>query len=166
MTDDEITRMRGLRRRGNWIRNIFRRHRDGEQRDPREDQLDVYHVAVERCFVPDGFSDEMPLYVLALGDVILILFGQWMYDPHVVIASNQACDKWSRADAFFKNFSLRWSAQDGVVFELKLNDESFVPCERLPSSLSFTIAKECQAICGRGETVMDDLEKAGLIEHL
>ena len=51
--------------------------------------MDVYQASVLQCFIPEDFNEELPLYLLDLGGMILVLFGQWMYDPHTLVARKE-----------------------------------------------------------------------------
>ena len=69
--------------------------------------MDVIRCSVVQCFIPTDFNEEPPLYVLDLGGMLLILFGQWLYDPNVMTAPDDIFEAWSYDKTFFSNFSLR-----------------------------------------------------------
>lgn len=162
MTGLEIARM-DQRLRGNWFTEFLKRE-VVTRNNVLNPLTEVYHVVVEKCFIPDDFNDELPLYLLQAGDIILILFGQWLYDPHILFAPDGAFQCWDSDGLFFKHFTIRWSTDSGIVFNFVVRDKSFIKSVCLPNGLRFTALRECQVISGHGETIIDDLRKANLIE--
>jgi hypothetical protein len=165
MDNQEIARAEHRRRRY-WTGTFLRRTKHEQVDDVRWSLLDVYEVSVASCFIPSDFSEEMPLYILDTAGAIMILYGQWIYDPHVMICSKAVFDSWHCERAFFVAFNIRCSEESGEVFQLSVQNSAFVETRRLSSRLQFKKLRECQVIPGVGETLVTDLEKAGLIEEI
>lgn len=125
--------------------------------------VDVYGASVEKCFMPATYNEELPLYLLDLGGLIMILFGEWMFDPNTLIAPADVFEMWHSEEAFFARFTLRCSA-DGNVFRLAVEGNSFMQAQRLPANLRFKRLRECLVFDGNGATLVDDLRKAGIAE--
>ena len=140
-------------------RNI--KHPDAEQ----EGFVDVYQASVVKCFVPLDFNEELPLYFLDLGGMILVLFGQWMFDPHTLIAAEDVFDTWKCERTFFQSFSLRCLGARGKVFQLGVKGNCLVEAERLSCVPRFKQLRECQLVAGHSLTLIDDLRSAGIIEN-
>jgi len=132
--------------------------------DKQQMVVDVYQASVEECFIPQDFNEELPLYLLDLGGMVLVLFGQWMFDPHTLVAPKDVFEKWNCERAFFRNFSLRCLAEGGTVFELSVSGTEFVETHRLASPVRFRRLRECEFVVGHSATLSHDLEKAGLID--
>jgi hypothetical protein len=135
----------------------------GERCAEIQGSVDVYDVSVLRCFIPPDFSEELPLYLLDLGGMILVLFGQWVFDPHTLIAQRDIFDAWNSNKSFFSNFSMRCHRSSGTVLQLTVGGSEFVEARRMPSAVRFKHLREYQLVTGNGATLITDLEKAGLI---
>jgi hypothetical protein len=157
ITDQEAERLKQARRFP-----IF--GKDDTHYDKEERTVDVYQVSVFQCFIPKDFNEELPLYLLDLGGMLLVLFGQWVYDPYTLVARKELFDVWNCDGAFFRNFSLRCLADRGKVFQLVVRGTDFVAAQRITPVLNFKRLSECQLIVGHGATLIHDLAKGGLIE--
>jgi hypothetical protein len=161
MKTEEAARLSGAGR--GLIRELLGRE------EPEADQaavprfVDAYEVSAERCLIPVNFNEEMPLYFLDLGGTVLVLAGQWVFDPHTLIVPQATFDDWKCDETFFARFCLRGSAEHGRVLELRVQGASFVQAERLSHPLRFTHLSEFQLLPRRAETIVDDLRKAGLL---
>ena len=161
ITDVERRRLEGTRRRpfiSRRLDNVDKYHNDEQK------FVDVYQASVLQCFIPNNFNEELPLYLLDLGGMILVLFGQWMFDPHTLIAPNEVFEAWNCDGAFFRDFSVRCHVARGTVLSLAVDGTAFVEARRLPSILTFKHLSECQLVAGHAATLIGDLEKSGLIE--
>ena len=136
--------------------------RKSERYDEQERVVDVYQASVEKCFVPSDFNEELPLYVLDLGGTLLVLFGQWVFDPHTLVVSEAIFKTWKYDSAFFQSFSLRCLAARGQVFRLEVKGDAFAQAEQLPSTLKFKQLRESQFITRRSPSVVADLVNAGI----
>lgn len=126
--------------------------------------VDVYQASVEKCFVPASVNEEHPLFLLDVGGLIMILFGEWLYDPCTLIAPKSVFENWDGEDVFFGKFVLRCAPVDGTVLRLTVEDDSFIRAQRLPPNLRFRRLRECLVVEGSGVTLIDDLRKAGIAE--
>jgi hypothetical protein len=144
------------------LRRVFRKPNDGSESG--QQLVDTYRVSVEKCFIPVDFNEELPLYLLDLGGTLLILFGQWLFDPHTSIVPTDIFERWVCGENFFTRFSLRCSGKYGVVFEFRVEDSSFIRVEQLSCPLRFRRLREYQLLAGHGETLIRDLQNANLIE--
>ncbi|HWB60630.1 MAG TPA: hypothetical protein VG733_14140 [Chthoniobacteraceae bacterium] len=122
-------------------------------------------VTANRCFVPEkkiiaGFD----LYLLDVDGMILLLFGEWMFDPYALIVDEESFERWDPKEAFFKNFTVRYLAENGNVLNLRVHDGSLIKAEPLPCILDSDGVCECRLFPGSATTVLDDMAKAGLIE--
>ena len=133
-------------------------------RNGASDLLDVCRVSVEKCFIPADFNNEHPLYLLDLGDAALVLFGQWVFDPHSLIAPEEMFERWNCETAFFADFSLRYLAPEGKILQLVVEGDSLLEAERLPTVVRFKRLNECELLVGGGSSMIERLEKGGLIE--
>ena len=162
ITSDEAAWLNRVARRGLFLR-LVSDPKNRPHQESGEKFADVYEVAVERCFIPIDFNEEFPLYLLDLGGKLLILFGQWLFDPHTLIVPANIFESWICDQNFFSRFSLRCFSETGSAFELKVEGRSFIPAERLPIPLRFKSLRECQLLLGQGETLIHDLQNANLI---
>jgi len=125
---------------------------------------DVITATVQRCFILADFNEEMPLYFLDLGTgTILIFFGQWLFDPHTLVVPDGLFEKWEPGREFFASFCMRCSIEHGFVFKLTSQGVSFAPAERLPRAVRFRWMRECVFFSGQGDTLISDLEMAGIV---
>jgi hypothetical protein len=158
---DEVERLRS-RRRG-FLRNLLGQRPDHDGRKQEEQFVEVCEISVEKCFVLLDFNEEHPLYFLDVGGMILILFGQWLFDPNTLVAPDDVFDRWVCDENFFAQFSLRFSSDQGVAFELKVESPALVPAERLSHPVRFKSLRECQLIAGSSQSLVRDLEDAQVI---
>jgi hypothetical protein len=128
--------------------------------------MNVYHATVRECFIPHDFNEEHPLYLLEVEDAILILFGQWMYDPHTPIAPEGVFESWNCNRFFFEKFTLKGFVERGTMSQLAVEGSCFVEARKLPPDIKFTKLREFQFVKGRGATLIGDLQNAGLIESV
>ena len=127
---------------GAGIRSLLTKPKPEGPQKWAEHFVDTYRISVERCFIPMNFNEELPLYILDLGGMLLILFGQWMFDPHTLIVSTNSFENWVCDQNFFAKFSLRGSSEQGIVFELRVEETSFIEAERLITPLRFNRLRE------------------------
>jgi hypothetical protein len=161
ITNEEIEYLERVRR-GPFINRIFG---NGDSQHAQEQHsVDVYQASVLKCFIPSDFNEEHPLYILDLDGIILVLFGQWIFDPHILVTSEEVFEAWNCNRAFFGTFSLRCLTTPGLVLRLTVEDAAFVEAQRLPSLLRFKQLRECQFVIGNEATLVRDLERGGLIE--
>ena len=165
MNNQEIAQAE-RRRRGywcNWISALLGRAKHENVHDTQWPLLDVYEVSVINCFIPLDFNEELPLYILDTGKAVMILFGQWLYDPSVMNCSKVIFDNWDCERAFFADFDIRCSAKSGEAFQFSVQKSTFIEARRLSDRLQFKSLRECQVIPRGSETLLVDLEKTGLI---
>jgi hypothetical protein len=143
---------------------IARLNRITKRQDLSRDFVDCYQISVEKCFIPINFNEELPLYLLDLGEEILILFGQWLFDPHTTVMSADIFESWKCEQGFFTSFSMRCSLTNGNVFEMSVREALFTKTQRLNQPLKFQYLHEMQLIRGSGKTLVADLQSAGLIQ--
>lgn len=88
--------------------------------DCRDGVVEVLAVEVERYAIGDECDDEGPIYFFELGhNQLLVLWGQWLCDPHVVTSDTLDVDQLWERNAWFKHFELVRSPSSGVVLSLK-----------------------------------------------
>jgi len=109
--------------------------------------VDVYSVVVERCFIPPEFNEEHPLYILDVGETLLILFGPRLYDPHTLLVPAQVFDTWIPDKNFFADFSMRCYGEGGVVFEAKIEGDCFVRAEQLDFRFKISAFARIRTYC-------------------
>lgn len=162
MTEREIDLWRKFEKRG-CLGKSFRPSNCRKLSEPGKHLLNVYDVSVEKCFRLPDFNEELPLYILDVGGTLLILFGQWLYDPNIVLVLEESFERWDVENSFFKSFTIRWSPQTGDVYQFNASDASFIEANRLTASLSFKYLRECMAIPGRADTLIEDMRRAGVV---
>jgi hypothetical protein len=158
---DEVERL--SRRSRGFLRNLLGQRQDHDGRKQEEQFVEVCEISVEKCFVLLDFNEEHPLYLLDVGGMILILFGQWLFDPHTLIAPPEVFDNWVCEENFFANFSLRYANERGAVLELKVESPALVAAERLSNRIRFKSLRECQIIAGHSQSLIRDLQNAQMI---
>jgi len=147
-------------------RNLVRVRSNRSLENARQEFVSVSRVSVEHCYILPDFSDEYPLYLLALGDTVLILFGQWLYDPNSAAVPDALFEAWQPEESFFRDFSVRFCPDSGVVFRFSVDGDSLVAAERLQVGIRFTRLRGCQLVRGSGGTLIRDLEAAGLVAEI
>ena len=158
---DEVQKLE-LSRRRPLVQRWF--GRTDEQAENQRTDVDLFEVSVEKCFILRDFNEDQPLYILDLGGTILILFGQWMFDPHTLIASKGVFDKWDCDKSFFATFSIRALLDSGTIFTLQVHGANFVKATHLTVDVRFKRLRECELFPGSSESLIDDLRRNGLIE--
>ena len=158
---DEVERL--SRRRRGFLRNLLGQRPDHDGQKQEEQFVDACDISVEKCFLPLDFNEEHPLYFLDVGGMILILFGQWLFDPNTLVAPPDVFDRWVCEESFFAEFSLRFASDQGVAFELKVESPALVPAERLRHPVRFKSLRECQLIAGSSQSLVHDLANAQVI---
>jgi len=154
-----------LARRGQWtIAGLFGRGKSKPINHPENQQAVIYSVTVEKCFVVIMPRDEFTIYFLDVGGSILVLFGEWLFDPHTTVVSEGVFSKWECQKEFYSRFSLRGFAETRTVFELVVEGEDFIPAQVLKQDVRFKRLREFELIPGSGETLMQSLRAAGIAE--
>lgn len=121
----------------------------------------VFEVRVERCFTPKIFNEELPLYILDIGNgSIMLLFGQWVFDPHTLIAADDLTDNWDATTSFFKEFIIRAHMESGTVLELSPTSPAVINAEVIEQPLRFQSLKEIQILKGFSTTILQDLAQS------
>jgi hypothetical protein len=88
--------------------------------DYRGKTVDVLRVGVERYAVGEECNGEGPILFVELGqNELLVLWGQWLYDPHVVTSDFFHVDELCEQNAWFKHFELVRLPSSGLVLSLK-----------------------------------------------
>ena len=151
------------RRRRGFLRNLFGQRPDHDGQKQEEQLVDACDISVEKCFLPLDFNEEHPVYLLDVGGMILILFGQWLFDPHTLVAPPDVFDRWVCEENFFASFSLRYAGEEGLALELKVEPPALVPAERLRHAIRFKSLRECQLIAGSSQSLVRDLANAQVI---
>ena len=81
---------------------------------------EVLTVEVGRFAVGEECNDEEPVLFFELGQSqVLVLWGQWLYDPHVVTTERLDVDELWERNAWFKHFELVRSPSSALVLSLK-----------------------------------------------
>lgn len=166
MTNEEANEIRQIRHcRTGWFDKIFRRYPQQDDQI-RSGIVDVYDVTVDECFVYDPGNDFL-VYFLDVGGAILILFGQWLFDPHIVIAPVDTFDSWWNSDReFFKQFTMRCWTDPQVVLKLTVDTALMIPAQPVSDRLKFNRLHEWELIPGHGPTLLQDLRNAGIADVL
>ena len=128
-------------------------------------ELSTCLITVKRCFFLPDPNEEFPLYILQIQDgTILVLFGQWLFDPHTLIAPERTFEQWKETESFFADFSLKYDEETGGVFELRVKGDSFIRAEHLQGPLRFTHLRECEFIKRTGKDLIHALQDGGLLQ--
>jgi len=81
--------------------------------------VEVLKVEVERYAIGEETMDEGPIYWFELGsNQLLVLWGQWLCDPHVVATELLDLDELWERSIWFKHFELVRAPASGLVFSL------------------------------------------------
>ncbi len=100
-------------------------------------QATIFECQVIRGYTLSEFNEELPLYLLDVGEFVLRLFGQWLYDPHVLVADDTIFSEWAPEQMFFQHFQLRCAATTATVLELKVLNRKFIQCQKLTKHVQF-----------------------------
>lgn len=129
-----------LHPRPKWLAGLFRRLvKSGEiargrkllEADCRAEIVETLNIEVERYAIGEEVNDEGPIYFFELGQKqLLLLWGQWLCDPHVVTSEALDIEKlWERKE-WFRRFELVRAPASGLVLSLKGIGTETVSCER------------------------------------
>ena len=121
--------------------------------------VEVLTVEVERFAVGEESGDEGPILFLELEqNQLLVLWGQWLYDPHVVTTWLLDVDELWERKAWFKRFELVRSPSSGVVLSLRSMGRDTVSSagtvgaeQRLPTQPSTIFQASFDALLGDDE---------------
>lgn len=157
MTDEQRSILR--RRAPNAVskfllKTLFQTHDQSEiDQDIAEGRLE--RLAVEGTWLARGteHGDEGPILFMGSGEAVLILMGQWLYDPHIV---GEAYPE----QGFFKSFSLVRARHSGVPFALKPFTMDILPVTR---ELGGDALSNLMKMPGTGDTA---LIAGGSVEQL
>mgnify|MGYP003580405917 CR=1 FL=1 len=93
---------------------------NGERLKSDTGTVEVLTVEVNRFAVGQECNDEGPILFFELTqNELLVLWGQWLYDPHVVTTELPDIGGLWERNAWFKQFELVRSSSSGVVLSLK-----------------------------------------------
>ena len=93
---------------------------NGERLDKDGGTVEVLTIEVKRYAVGEECNDEGPILFFELGqNELLVLWGQWLYDPHVVTTEFLDIDELWERNAWFNHFELTRSPSSGLVLSLK-----------------------------------------------
>ncbi len=93
---------------------------NGERPPTDSATVEVLTVEVGRFAVGEECNDEGPILFFELEqNQILVLWGQWLYDPHVVTSELLDIDALWESNGWFKHFELVRSPSSGLVLSLK-----------------------------------------------
>ena len=93
---------------------------NGERLESDTATVEVLTIEVSRFAVGEECNDEGPILFFELsGNELLVLWGQWLYDPHVVTTEFLDLNLLWERNAWFKNFELVRSPASGLVLSLK-----------------------------------------------
>src|SRR6266545_1363029 len=88
--------------------------------DCREGTAEVLTLEVERYASGQETNDEGPICFFELGqNQLLVLWGQWLCDPHVVTTASLDIDELWERNAWFKHFRLVRAPASGIVLSLQ-----------------------------------------------
>jgi hypothetical protein len=144
---------------GRWLDNLFRHApRDGAvEEDLRAGSLERLTIEATWVAVGEEHNDEGPILFVGCGEVTLVLFGQWLFDPTILGTPLPEA-------GFFQKFSLLRASHSGIPFELLPEGTTTLPASgRVPiASLSRLLSMP-----GKGDTaLLLGGELAGLEESL
>jgi hypothetical protein len=93
---------------------------NGERPQTDSATVEVLTVEMGRLAVGEEWNDEGPILFFELGHgELLVLWGQWLYDPHVVTSELLDIDALWERNRWFKHFELVRSPFSGLVLSLK-----------------------------------------------
>ena len=161
MTDEDRSRFSAMRKASllSKLKRLFIASKD----DGNVGSVDVYEIFVEECSIFRDFSDELPLYILDIGDRYVILFGQWLYDPFVIEVGDEVFDGWDSAGSFFETFTIRFLTESGQVLRLTPKGAVFSPTKKLSFPVKFKRLGECQVMDKKDSDILKSLRAADLI---
>jgi len=126
-------------------------------------QADVLVCSVRQAWIPAEASEEIPIYVLDTGERVLCLAGQWLYDPHTTVCSEELSDRWKMEQEFFRSIELRAILAEGIVLRLRPLEAEFLPVQKL-APVKWKQLRECELASASADGVLDALRGAQLIE--
>ena len=129
---------------------------NGERSVSDNTTVEKLRVEVSRYAVGEEFNDEGPILFFEVGEnELLLLWGQWLYDPHVVTSHLLDLDEIWERNAWFKHFEVVRSPSSGIVLSLKsigretVNSAGIVSAgQRLPPQPSAVIPGNLEMLLG------------------
>lgn len=133
---------------------------NGERSVPDNAEVEEVRVEVNRYAVGEEINDEGPIFFFEIGkNELLVLWGQWLYDPHVVISHLLDLDELWERNAWFKHFEIVRSPASGIVLSLKSIGRETVSSigtvwagQRLPPKSSEIIPGNLEMLLGDART--------------
>ena len=126
-------------------------------------QAGVLVCSVKQAWIPVEASEEIPMYVLETEEHVLCLAGQWLYDPHTTVCSEELSGRWRMEQEFFRAVELRAILEHGIVLRMLPLEAAFVPVQTL-APLKWKQLRECELAGASGDGVLAGLRQAQLIE--
>ena len=149
------------RARASTISGIFT---SGRTANPHDVIADVYRVIkVDKCYIPEKFNEELPLYFLDIGSLTVVLFGQWLYDPHTADIPEDVFEEWDCENEFFDSFTLWRDQNGGKVLKLSVSGRTFAPSQKIKLPTHLKRMQESEVIEGNNADLIRTLECAGLM---
>ena len=90
------------------------------ERDYEHGAIEIVRVEASRFAIGEELNGEVPILFFEVGEnELLVLWGQWLYDPHVVTSHLLDLDELWERNAWFKYFELVRSPTSGIALSLK-----------------------------------------------
>jgi hypothetical protein len=155
-----------LERRGRpgWLQRLFQPRANADVlRDIETGIADQLEGAVEQAFKTKTFSEVMPQYVIQIGQNVLVLSGQWIYDSTLNQTDESWFEKWDVNSLFPASIFVRIARNSGMALAFRATDERTIPLSVLPVFGPLRLADEARVYpLDQGDTVKT-LQNAGLI---
>jgi len=155
-----------LERRGRlgWLQRLVQPRANADViRDVEARIADQLEGAVGQAFKTKAFSEVTPQYVIQIGQSVLVLSGQWIYDSTLNQTEESRFEKWDVGSQFPAAIFVRIARNSGMALAFRATDERTIPLGVLPASGSLRFADEARVYPLEQDDVVKTLRRAGLI---
>ena len=165
---DRITRsersLLEMRSRLTWLERLFSRRENADVlRDIDIGTVQQIEGTVEQAFKTKAFNEVYPQFGLRIGQDVLVLSGQWLYQPSINQTPESCFKKWEVNTRFPLSVMVRIAPISGIALTFRALDERTIPLSILPVSVPLRLADEARVYSLEQGDVMTTLLETGLI---
>jgi hypothetical protein len=168
LTTDKITQsersLLEMRSRLTLLERLFARRANADVlHDLEVGKVHQIEGAVEEAFRTKMFNEVYPQYALRVGQHLLALSGQWLYQPSINQTAESCFEKWEVNTQFPARILVRIAPTCGIALSFRALDERIIPLSVLPISGPLRFADEVRIYPMEQGDVIKALKKVGLI---
>ena len=155
-----------LKKRGQlgWLQRLIQPQANADVfRDIAAGVIEQLDGEIDSAFKTSVFSETAPQYVIKIGENVLVLSGQWIYDSTLNQTEEVSFEKWDAVSQFPAVIIVRIARNSGMAVAFRATSDRMISLQQMPISVALRTTDEARVYPLHEGDILKTLRKYELI---